>query len=122
MITKKWLKIAIAVLVFVAVGTAGTVIERFERDRFVVEIVTDKAETNGAGAAVSGIREDGKININTAPAEELVMLDGIGEKLAQRIIDYRNENGNFEAVEELALVSGISGKTVENIRDKICVE
>lgn len=122
MITKKWLKIALAVILFIVIGGAGTVIEKFERDRFIVETVTDKAEVNQAVASESGITADGRININTAPAEELVMLDGIGEKLAQRIIDYRTENGNFEVVEELSLVSGISSKTVENIRDKICVK
>lgn len=122
MITKKWLKIALAVFVFLAVGTAGTVMEKFERDRFIVETVTDKAEIDGVLADVSGIGEDGRININTAPADELVMLDGIGEKIAQRIIDYRTENGDFDVIEELSLVSGISDKTIERIRDKICVK
>lgn len=122
MIKKRWLKIALAVIVFVAIASAGTVIEKFERDRFVVETVTDKAEIDGAQANSSGVRADGRININTAPAEELVMLDGIGEKLAQRIIDYRTENGSFSVIEELALVKGISSKTVDRIRDKICVD
>lgn len=122
MIKKRWLKIVLAVLVFFAVGTAGTVIEKFERDRFVVETVTDKAEIENAAADISGIREDGRININTAPADELVMLDGIGEKIAERIIEYRTEHGDFEVVEELTLVSGISEKTLERIKDKICVE
>ena len=122
MIRKKWLKIALAVFVFLAVGTAGTFIEKFVRDRFVVETVTDKAEIDDASAGVSGVREDGRININTAPSEELVMLDGIGEKIAKRIIDYRTEHGDFATVEELMLVSGISEKTLETIRDKICAE
>lgn len=122
MIKKKWLKIALAVFVFIAVGTAGTFIERFEQDRFVIETVTDKAEVENVSADVSGITEDGRININAAPADELIMLDGIGEKLAQRIIDYRSEHGDFGVIEELALVSGISDKTVERLRDKICVK
>lgn len=122
MIKKKWLKIALAVFVFVAAGLSGTVIEKFERDRFVVETVTDKAEINSAQADVSGVRADGKININTARKEELVRLSGIGEKIAQRIIDYRDEHGEFTAVEELMLVKGIGSNTLDEIRDKICVE
>lgn len=122
MIKKKWLKIALAVFVFLAVGTAGTFIEHFEQDRFVIETVTDKAEVENASADVSGVTEDGRININAAPADELIMLDGIGEKLAQRIIDYRTEHGDFGVIEEIALVSGISDKTVERLRDKICVK
>lgn len=122
MIKKRWLKITLAAILFIAIASAGTVIEKFERDRFVVETVTDKAEIDGAQANVSGVRADGRININTAPAEELIMLDGIGEKLAERIIEYRTENGSFDVIEELALVKGISSKTVDRIRDKICVD
>ncbi len=65
---------------------------------------------------------DGKININTADAEILDKLDGIGPSLAQRIIDYRTANGAFESVDEITQVSGIGEKKLEAIRDKICVE
>lgn len=122
MIKKKSLKIVIAVLVFVLVGSAGMIIEKFEKDRFIVETVTENSELDAAEAVGSGITEDGRIDINTAPVDELVMLDGIGEKLAQRIVDYRTENGDFGVIEELTMVSGISDKKLEAIRDKICVK
>lgn len=54
-----------------------------------------------------------KININTATAEELTKLKSIGQKKAQAIVDYRNENGKFRDVYELAEVSGISTKIIE---------
>lgn len=123
MIKKKSLKIILAVLIFLVVGSFGMIIEKFEKDSFVVETVAQDDEyIDASDPDASGIMDDGRININTASADELIMLSGIGEKLAQRIIDYRTEHGDFMVIEELALVSGISENTVENIRDKICVE
>ena len=63
----------------------------------------------------------GVININTATAEELTQLKGIGEVIAQRIVDYRNENGAFSSIEEIMNVSGIGEKKFEAIRDNISV-
>jgi competence protein ComEA len=63
--------------------------------------------------------EPGRININTASAEELDTLPGIGPVLAQRIIDYRNKEGPFQRVEDLAKVSGIGYRTLEKLRDLI---
>lgn len=67
-------------------------------------------------------KDNDKVNINTATAEELDTLPGIGEKKAAAIIQYREQNGAFSSVEELARISGISDTMVEEIRDLICVE
>lgn len=61
------------------------------------------------------------VNINTAGIDELMELDGIGETIAQRIIDYRNEHGKFTSIEEIKNVSGIGDKRYEKIKDHICV-
>ena len=65
---------------------------------------------------------DGKININSADTEQLVKLKGIGEKMSERIIKYRQENGPFMSIEEIMKVSGISEKKFEDIKEYISVE
>ena len=61
------------------------------------------------------------LDLNTAPAEELAKLPGIGEALAARITAYREEHGPFEAVEDLMNVSGIGEKKLEGLRDRVTV-
>lgn len=61
------------------------------------------------------------IDINTATAEELDVLPGIGEVLAQAIIDYRTANGAFQNVDELEEVDGIGSATLEDVRPFVTV-
>ena len=61
------------------------------------------------------------ININTATVAQLDLLPEIGPVLAQRIVDYRNEYGPFERVEDLLYVNGIGEKTLAKILDLITV-
>jgi len=63
-----------------------------------------------------------KININAAGAEELESLPGIGPSKARAIIDYREKNGYFGAIEEITDVSGIGTATFEKIKDDITVK
>lgn len=61
------------------------------------------------------------ININTASAEELTSLPGIGDVLAGRIVSYREQYGSFLSTEELMDVTGISEKSYERIREYVTV-
>ena len=61
------------------------------------------------------------VNINTATKEELTTLQGIGEKRAQDIIDFRTKNGPFKSVDDLEKVPGIGPGTMKQIRSQISV-
>jgi comEA protein len=62
-----------------------------------------------------------QVNINTAGTEELASLPKVGPKLAERIIDYRRQNGPFENVDQLTAVKGIGKKMLEKIRPYITI-
>lgn len=65
--------------------------------------------------------QSGLININTASADELKQLPGIGDVLANRIIAYREFNGPYQTVDDLTNVEGVSSTLVDSIRDLITV-
>lgn len=64
----------------------------------------------------------GVVNINTADAAQLMLLPRVGEKAAERIIEYRTEHGPFKKTSELMQVKGIGAKTFENLSSYITVE
>lgn len=68
---------------------------------------------------VPKIKEEILISINSASIKELMTLNGIGEELAKRIIDYRMHNGGFKSLEELMEVKGIGPSKYEKIKEYI---
>ena len=72
----------------------------------------------GTSTGVNG----GKVNINTANQTELETLTGIGPSLAAKIIEYREKNGKFKAIDDLKNVSGIGEAKFEGIRKQIAIK
>ena len=62
------------------------------------------------------------MNINTATAEKLQSLPGVGTSIAQKIIDYRTQNGRFKSIEDLKNVSGIGDAKFNNLKNYITVK
>lgn len=73
------------------------------------------------GEAAPAAASDGKVNLNTATAEQLETLPRVGPAMAQRILDWREANGRFTAVEDLLSVTGIGDKTFESLKDLVTV-
>jgi competence ComEA-like helix-hairpin-helix protein len=75
-----------------------------------------------AFAAEPANMPSGVVNINTADASQLALLPRIGEKVAQRIIEYRTEHGPFKKVTDLMQVKGVGAKTFEGLSAYIAVD
>lgn len=90
-------------------------------DQQVIQVpkIGEKAGTLGNTSSVGSDEE--KININTATKEELTKIEGVGDKKAEKIIEYRTQHGGFNAPEDLKNISGFGEKTVAKLKDKLAV-
>ena len=92
----------------------------FVRDRRAAE-GTVAVETDRTVPQEALLPDLSPLDINTATAEELAGLPGIGEALAERIVAYRTEHGPFTSPEEIMEVSGIGPGKFEGLKDRITV-
>ena len=88
---------------------AGVTIDKFDPERYK-EI---SADTSQAGE---------KININTASAEELEKIKGVGRTIAERIVEYRYQNGAFASIDDIKDVKGVGVALFGKIRNRITTE
>jgi len=101
MIRRLWL-LSFAVTLLVAPALAATV---------------SRTETITASAPVGG-----KVNINTASVKDLMTLAGVGKKVAEKIVEYREAHGAFKKAEELRKVDGLGAGLWERNKDRIVVK
>ncbi len=118
--TLTWAEVA-AIIICIGFMTFAA-LQRFlpagEEAGFVVEnAVAEDTEVPGETHFA-----DGKLCLNSATAQELEQLPGIGEALAARIIAYREENGPFQELEELDNVYGIGESILKNISEYLTLE
>ncbi|MDX6726350.1 MAG: competence protein ComEA [Baekduia sp.] len=81
-----------------------------------------EAATGGAPSATGAAGPPAApVNLNSATAEQLDTLDGVGPATAQKILEYRAQHGGFRSVDDLAQISGIGPKRLEALRGRVVV-
>ena len=100
--------------------TSNINLAKIIEDEMVINI-NSVNDNSSSGSGMNSTNLSDLININTASLEQLMMLSGIGESKAKSIISYREENGNFKAIEDITKVSGIGQALYEKIKDYITV-
>ena len=110
----QWIFVSITVAFLLLLG--GIFVGRNTAGAYIP--INDAKET----IAQEQANKDGQIDINTATSEQLQLIPGIGPSIAQRIIDYRTDNGGFKSIEEIMNVSGIGEKKFEQMKPYIKVQ
>ncbi|QNQ82433.1 ComEA family DNA-binding protein [Lactobacillus sp. PV037] len=105
-----------------------------DQDQVYIPTKGEKVETavssQGVGSSSAGNNQNTatsstnsqsgeKIHINSASVQDFQKLSGIGEKKAEQIVSYRDQNGGFKSIEEITKVSGIGDKTFEKFKDQL---
>lgn len=115
-------KILLTVFGFLLLICVGLTIGIHRKPDIKTEVANEKEALYSATLPPLPKAEEGSININTASREELMTLPGIGEKLAERILKYRAENGGFLHPAAIMEVHGIGEKMYEKLKTKIKVQ
>ncbi len=84
-----------------------------------LQVVVPRRQPRGAAAPAGSEAPAGPVHLNTATLEQLDALPGVGPVTAQKILDYRTQNGGFASVDDLDAVSGIGPARLDSLRDLV---
>ncbi len=111
------------ILIFLALTfVTGAGISAYKKSAQKTELSVRPYKIEALKEADEFIEERRFININSANLDGLRRLPGVGEKLAERIVQYRSAHGAFPSAEELMQVKGIGAKKFEKLKDLIVLE
>jgi comEA protein len=122
--TPQEIKALILLLAALMVGSGITLYKR-THPQFAPQLVVEKREVDVSSQAQSPSYHESremKININLAAATQLQLLPGVGPVISKRIIEYRENQGQFKSIEDLLQVQGIGPKTFQQIKDHITID
>lgn len=80
-----------------------------------------EAKSSGKSSAAASADAAAPVDLNSASADQLVAVPGIGESLARRIVEFREKNGAFQSVDDLLKVQGIGEKSLQKLRPHLTV-
>ena len=109
--------------VFLVIGLTSPALPGFERNETVKVVYRDNSkptESTDDSSVVDNITA--KIPLNSATKEQLMSVSGIGEKFAQLIIDYRDENGKFTDLSQLKQIKGIGESRYKAWAPSFCLD
>ncbi|EHL13074.1 hypothetical protein HMPREF9629_00374 [Peptoanaerobacter stomatis] len=92
-----------------------------DEDHYVIPKIGENLQLNTSSNNKS-LQNNNLVNINTADKTILISLPSIGEKTAEKIIQYRETNGNFKSIDDIKNINGIGEKKFEQIKDLITVK
>ena len=123
-IEKQYWRAVVFLIVLILIGSAFWGLRRFHPALFLgtpdlIAVPDDDVETKKKLTLTEN--RPLLLNINVASTKELQSLPSIGEKMALRIVEYREKHGNFSSVEQLTEVKGIGDKTLEKLKPFISV-
>ncbi len=125
LVDKHYLRAVSFLVVLILIGAGYWGLRRFNPTLFLGKpdfIAMPHDELPNQKSELSPEEKPELLNINTATAEELQTLPGIGPAMSQKIIHHRKEHGNFTSVDELTEVKGIGEKTLEKLKPYVGVE